>query len=867
MSGIEAQIEPIIERIENRALFPVSDDTRAAILASPDPLRAAVHLERWLAASSGPTMYLSLLNEGGPAPTWLMRLLAGSHQVADVLVQNPELGAIFFEPFEPPDLGDLLFEGRRLLEVAQTQDHRLDRLRLLKQRWMLRIAYADVNDLWVTASILKSISVLADAILILMLEVTWESFARDRSIADPCPLNLVAFGKHGGRELNYSSDIDLVYVIPDDTSEALGTQLNRFCTIFGRALENQMGRGMLYRVDLRLRPYGSRGAILSRMRGVMKYYENYAETWEHMALIRSRVVAGNLAEEWEELRNRICFGSDRGTWQVEELLNQRAALEDLQVGDDLKRGPGGIRDIEFLVQIHQLIYGKGRPKLRQAFTFEALDGLAEAGLFSFEEAEFLGRAYQLLRTLEHRLQLEGNLQTHTLPADQETLTRLAHLFRRESPAEFQRIIADTRRRVREIYDGRLRPMIAATTVSGLQQRAPDAAETIAAWLETLNEPDAYRDALLASEGGVERLAELFGKAPALLPEIRESNSLLERLISGEIEESIDARSVILAASNGPQAMRSLRVQTAIAWVLRQDHSLSDSLDAITDAVLFRLLAGTALECVALGSYATHESGWLSDADIVLFCPPTTRHLDAEQEAQEFLRTVQEWKSAGAPLSIDLRLRPEGKSGLLARTYEGFRNYIRSDMENWERLASGRARLIHGSPAAIQLISEASTSKRLSRDMLADLLVVKHRLETELMNPPEAIRHLKHGPGGFEDISWLIELISLSHPELRNLTSVTTPNRLRDIVRAGILNTVEFDALLASHRAQHTARVWIELQGFDRDLLPENPVKLESLAKCMADENGNAMLKRLANHREVTRAIFLDQIDRLQKPAP
>lgn len=809
-------------------------------------------------------MFMSLLNEGGLSVKWLMRLLSASHQIADVLAQNPELGAIFFEPWDPPDIDELLFEGRRMMDVATSHSHRLDRLRLMKQRWTLRIAYVDINRLWSTASVLEALSTIADAIIRLTLEVTWRHYAAERGLPQVCPVQVVAFGKLGGGEVNYSSDIDLAYLLDDDADEKTETAAGRFCTIFGRAMEDQMGRGMLYRVDLRLRPYGGSGPVVNRMRAVEAYYDRYAETWEHLALIRSRVVGGSLGPRWDEMRRKVAFGQSRGAWQIDELLHQRARMEEIQKGDDLKRGPGGIRDIEFLVQSLQLVHARRIPELQIARTLDVIDTLADHKLLEDEQAKFLIETYSLYRTLEHWLQLEANRQTHSLPENMEDRRRLAKLLGLPSEVELDALIAASRQRIRAEYEAMMRPLADATPVGQLELRAGPAAPSLSEWMQTIPEGPTYLEAAMESEGGVERLALVVRRAPVLLPELQANLGLLEQAISGEIMESVSGLGAVRSGSDLAGAIRAARARAATSWVLSGEASLSDSLDGIMDAALQRLLGGAPLECVALGSYGTHDSGWESDLDLVLLCPPGVRHLDAEQAAQSFLKSVQDLRSAGAAIQVDLRLRPEGKSGMLARTYEGFRSYVQTDMDAWERLAAGRSRLIVGSRHALELIHEAADSKPFGGEMLAELLHVKRRLETELMNPAEASHNIKHGPGGFDDLGWMIQLLTMSRPELRNTTSVSTPNRLRDLLRGGMLNAVEFDALVSAHRLLLDLRWRLELLGFRRDSVPENPEKLAMLAESLGYIDGNSCLDAIRGCRGVVRQIFEDQVERLRR---
>ncbi|MBL8061256.1 MAG: hypothetical protein JNK63_11155 [Chthonomonas sp.] len=829
-----SDLSVIMDQIEARALAKLGQVARQSVAASPDPIRAAIHLERWLAACASPATYVGLINDADPSG--LMNLLSCSGQVADILVQNPELGAIFFEPWQPPHVSSLIQEGQRMLAVAHSTQHRLDRLRLLKQKWTLRIAYIEVNSLWEPAVILQAISDLAEAVILLTLEVSWAAFASEKGLGLSCPVEVIGFGKLGGYELNYSSDVDLAYVVDNDV-EDLGA-IERFCTQFGRALENQMGRGMLYRVDLRLRPYGGSGAIVNRIGAVEAYYDRYAEVWEHLALIRSRAITPSLQAEWESLRKRVAFGSARGSWQIEELVSQRAKLEKLQTGDDLKRGPGGIRDIEFLSQSLQLVHGGSLPHLGERRTLSVLPLLAKDGLLEPETATFLANAYAFLRATEHRIQLEANVQTHNVPEDHGQLSRLARSLGFMGPSEFHSYLEDMRKRVRRIYSEIMEPLVHdGKVVDGAP--APH-------WIGE------YSSAVESIESR-ERISKIASNAPVLIEEIQNEPALAEQLISGEILEAFDTKAAIANAPSLAKGARLARVKVIARWVLTQNGSLGDALDEVTDAVLQTLLGGLPLECVALGSYATHDSTLSSDADLVLFCPAGVRHLDAEQAAHGFLQEIQAMRNQGYPLSVDLRLRPDGKKGMLARTYEGFHSYALTDMEPWERLACGQSRLIIGSSKALETLHEIAGG--LNEESLGELLAVKCRLETELGSPGD----LKHGPGGFDDLNWLVQLLTLANPSVRNLYSVTTPNRLNDLRKAGILSDEESEVLILAHRLLLQVRWWLELSGLTKDRVPEDWTRIEAAMK--VDQLG---LQVVAS-RMAVRDLYERKVTDLQGP--
>src|SRR5215831_12499577 len=245
-------------------------------------------------------------------------------------------------------------------------------------------------------------------------------------------LAVIGMGKLGGEELNFSSDVDVIYVYSSDAGEVGGLSLHEYfaklCTQVTAALSEATEDDMVFRVDLRLRPEGARGAIANSLAQAERYYETFGRPWERQAWLKARVSAGDPALGAELIRTLRPFVFPRLTSAtvIDDVrdLNRRIKRElvrpvrDGTGGFDLKNGEGGIREIEFFVQALQLIHAGKRPGLRQRGTLAALDALLFAGLITDDEHLALWRAYRWLRHTEHVLQLEGGLQTQIVPDDE-----------------------------------------------------------------------------------------------------------------------------------------------------------------------------------------------------------------------------------------------------------------------------------------------------------------------------------------------------------------------------------------------------------------------------------------------------------------
>jgi glutamate-ammonia-ligase adenylyltransferase len=246
-------------------------------------------------------------------------------------------------------------------------------------------------------------------------------------------LAVIGMGKLGGEELNFASDVDVIYVYSSDQGEAGPISLHEYfaklCTQVTAALAEVTDEDLVFRVDLRLRPEGEKGAITSSLDSLERYYETFGRPWERQAWIKARACAGDRALGEDILRTLRPFVFPRTTppTVIDDVheLNRRIKRELVRSRDgfDVKNGAGGIREIEFFAQALQLVHAGHRPRLRARGTLTALDALLFAGLVTDDEHLALYRAYRWLRHVEHLLQLEAGLQTQTVPDDHEVLAR------------------------------------------------------------------------------------------------------------------------------------------------------------------------------------------------------------------------------------------------------------------------------------------------------------------------------------------------------------------------------------------------------------------------------------------------------------
>ena len=354
----------------------------------------------------------------------------------DVLSLGPDtaLGPVF---------AHMKDELRRLLD----QDQMMRELRIARRKVALAVALADITHLWTLERVTQTLSDFADgavsvAISHLMLQAAEKGdlVLRDAYFPeDDCGYVAIAMGKHGARELNYSSDIDLIvlyepmkvdYRGSKSVQEAFIRMTQRLVAI----LDQRTADGYVCRVDLRLRPDPGSTPVAIPVAAARAYYATRGENWERAAMIKARPAAGDLALGREFLAELTPFiwREHQDFWALREIQNiksrihaQRGGSEIGFLGQNIKLGRGGIREIEFFAQTQQLIFAGRDPYLRCQRTVDALTTLAEAGFIDDAVADELTESYEFLRKLEHRLQMVADQQTQTLPADQAGMEALA----------------------------------------------------------------------------------------------------------------------------------------------------------------------------------------------------------------------------------------------------------------------------------------------------------------------------------------------------------------------------------------------------------------------------------------------------------
>ncbi len=434
----------------------------SALPGAIDPSRAEPWLERWSAAAA-PDPAVADLAE------FLTQDPAGQRLLRAIFANSPFLGHCLIA-----DIGLLpavLKQGpgevlKKVLETLENetagltvQAELMKSLRIARRRAAFCIAFADICGLWDVSEVTGALSDFADTAVEAALASTLrQAAARDEiGLADAavptrgCGIAILGMGKLGSRELNYSSDIDLIVIFdPErvDYRHARGVQqgMVRLTRDLMRCLDDRTGDGYVFRTDLRLRPDPGAMPLAISLNAALTYYESLGQNWERAAMIKARPIAGDLELGKSFLRElrpfvwrkHLDFWAIQDVHSIKRQINAHKGGSVVAInGHNIKLGRGGIREIEFFAQTQQLIWGGRDPALRRPRTRDALAALAASGHIEARVAEELTEAYFFLRRVEHRLQMIEDQQTHKLPDDDEGVDALAVFLGYDDPAVFR----------------------------------------------------------------------------------------------------------------------------------------------------------------------------------------------------------------------------------------------------------------------------------------------------------------------------------------------------------------------------------------------------------------------------------------------
>jgi glutamate-ammonia-ligase adenylyltransferase len=875
------------------------------LLASvPDPQAVERYLERLQHES--PSAFDRIASSAA-ALRCAVNVFSYSRFLSDAVLQKPErilevsTSGSFYRALSAEGYEERLFDflGKERRDMPAAVD-----LARFRRRQLLRIALRDVMGVAALAEVTEELSNLADAIL----DFTYRRI-RARLVAEHgeprladggvCGFSVISLGKLGGKELNYSSDIDLMFVYGGNgQTDGPATITNKeFCkkiaNEYTALLSTYTADGQCYRVDLRLRPDGSLGEICISAEGARVYYVDRARDWEKQMLIKARVSAGEaepgaaLLEFVEPLiyRSSLDFRAVEAVSETRQRIGEKAAAKKrARRGLDIKLTPGGIRDIEFLVQCLQRLHGGREPWVRHGGTMFALFRLRDKRLLSDTEYARLAAAYQFLRYVEHRLQLDEDQQTHTLPPDGKDLDLLARKMPPEgngdarNAASFKLKLDEHLAAVLEIYDRVIhaqKPLYyspvpppepveeaeTATPVSNLtrllDQRAPALAAVVTGaglnrgrvrfehFLEKAFANPAVLDRLDCDGKLASGVLDLFEHSPYFADELLRQPELLDEIGASPLDETEPLEEG--GALRRFYRRQMLRIQSEsilaaapIFATLRQTSALADRvIDASYRIAVMDCLPPASLDytprdqmmVISLGRLGMNEFDLGSDADLVFVLPDA----DAGEMAfwtgvaEHMIQTMSSYTGEGVMFTVDTRLRPNGREGDLVQLEGAYKSYFSRGAEAWEGITYMKSRAVAGNlDRATEFLHELQEVdwRRYGQSMRSrkDLSAMRARLEREqgLRNP------LKAGIGGYYDIDFALMYLRLKGAGIF-YKALNTPERIDVIEKMGHLEREDADFLREAatfYRAlDHGQRVSI---GHAEGSLPQSQAQFEVL---------------------------------------
>ncbi len=859
-----------------------------ALAAAPDPELARLALSR---VGEHPEAREALADPAAVGPA--ARLLGFSTAAADFLVAHPEESALFLD-LAPRGREDLLTEVRgdavRLGPEAG--------LRRFRRRALFRVAARDLGGASLE-DVVAEVSAVAEACL----EVAAEEAGRG--------LAVIGMGKLGGGELNFASDVDVVFVHDGAGAEAQTEASRRAARLIG-LLSEPTADGVALRVDADLRPEGRSGPLSRSVESTTEYYRRHAATWEKQAWLKARPVAGDVdrGARLLEALEPVIYPEHLEPSAIEDVRAMKVRIEEYvrargKEATSVKRGRGGIRDVEFAVQLLQLVHGRREPKLRQPNTLRALNALAELGYVGVPDAEALSRSYRFLRVLEHRLQIVRDTRTHELPSDEASQRRLARSIGLEGPDDLRAAYATETDVVRGVHERLFyRPLL--ETFAGTPAPRPGIergpTEELLSGLGFVDPSGAYErlaglvdpstrlgrvlahvfpvtvpalalaadpdSALLRFERVLEELRDDRGVADALASD-PEAAGRLARLIgaSSWASDALAADPGSVASLTEPPRAREpatlalVRLAQAYAAgelrVPESGRALAEVADRAVADALSAAGTGVSIAVIGLGKLGAEELNFASDLDVVFVYEGEGAEAfeEARRTSEAVLNGIRE-----RGFEADADLRPEGRSGPLARSMAAWLEYWERWGRTWEFQALLKARMVAGDEMLgkrfVMAAEDFAYPEYLSLEKVAEIRRMRVRMEEERVRQVDARRfHFKLGHGGMADVQFAVELSQLrhgrEHPDVRRRHTLEA---LESLARARL---IEDGASLALGEA------YVFLNEVKNALEIDRRVHAEAIPPTPEDQ---VALARRLGYEEFPRPSFLDDYRRITRRA-
>ena len=850
----------------------------------------------------------------------VLHLLSVSSICATRIVHNPELLLWLAQPeicLQGRDVAEMAVELRRAPQ-NDVAANKFCILRHWKNKEMTRIALRELANAAALEETTAELSQLAE-ICVREVFAHWNTKFRESFGSPAADFAILALGKLGGGELNHSSDVDLIFLYSEEgeLSPRLSYHqwFNRLAEKILETFAIRDSEGALFRVDLRLRPEGSAGPLARSLESMENYYAGFGETWERIALIKARGIAGDRELAYEFLRQHQPFIYPRSP--TPDLLDEIAKIKrriehDVIRSDSLERdvklGRGGIREIEFVVQTLQFIHGGRHIFLRETSTLDALRGLSRLELIPRKEVVDLDRAYRFLRQVEHRLQIEAEQQIHTIPCEPTALNKLARSLGFDSTNDFTAALNKTMQNVRTIFD---RVILSAPTEGALPdlklfKDEKSAARSLADLLKPTSASHVaprtkqvfakLRPALLdqmaktadpdATLNQFVRFVEAYGLR-GLLFELLASNPTLLELVIKTLDASRFAGDLLIRrpqlleeitrdkSFNQPRSIaehfarlesfgssptnldpiRAYRQRQLLRIIMRDVLGVADA------PIIFAELSDLAEACLRFTNGLLGGEG-LTIIALGKFGGREINYgadLDLlfvgkdTRAAQNLVTAVAQPSSEGTIAAVDARLRPDGDKGPLVAPLAACKSYYRERAQLWEIHALTRARPLSG-PLKDDYINIAQRiwgEVGRQSDLFAKIDNMLERIRRERGSGSE-FRDFKTGSGGMIEAEFLVQALQMR-------SGIWEPNWQRALTRLRESDVIsDPDASSAAQSYELLRRAEMALRRFENkniSTLPATPEEQKKLAKRVGYEDVDLFPNEYRAARETIHALY------------
>jgi [glutamine synthetase] adenylyltransferase / [glutamine synthetase]-adenylyl-L-tyrosine phosphorylase len=749
----------------------------------------------------------------------LIAITANSNYLTDIVVRNPEyLYQVFDQTYllhelERIDLQSEIVEG---LEQFKTYSSKLNFLRQIKKRYILRIGLSDILGLEDLKTVTEQLSVLAKTINAKLFDISFDEILLKYKINYPASnFCLCSLGKLGGNELNYSSDVDLIlffdknYIIKEIKKEYQEI-LAETALLFIKSSSQITDHGYIYRVDFRLRPDGKFSPLCKTINDYIKYYETRGEDWERQMLIKLDFVCGSkmLYKQFTDFLQPYVYPSSFSVSLKDQIKKMKMNIErQNKTKDDVKLFSGGIRDIEFSIQGLQLLNGGKLSDVRTGNTLEAIQKLSSKNILKPEEQKVYTEAYIFYRRIEHYLQLMNDTQTHRIPSEGEILDKLFHYTGFTSIDEFKNRLEEFRKSVRNIYNdilasGGTTPEILSDInfadsqkaeknllylrsglgISGqkefdvrtinlftkieqscidylLKSTAPDRVlENFVKIIRSTLFPSIwYRE--FSNTKFFERFLELCEFSQKAIDLLAEDKMLEEFFLSRRVFIKDFSEDYEMYSTN--QIIFAAAVQFTLGLI--NTEKVSKIFCGYVDAAIKRIVETLVLPdkyfIAAMGSYGAGSMNFSSDIDLIIVTDDINKYENIQEDFQKFVQII---KKELKPFEVDFRLRAEGNKSPLVIDVSNYEKYFRERARVWEFQSLLKLRFITGDKSLFSKFKKILIDRIKLLDGAAVIKEVKQMYDNVQKEfASYAGIHIKKHAGGLQSIDFIIQSRALS----------------------------------------------------------------------------------------------------------